>query len=199
VRGLVGHSLGFRSEMLIEDTHTSIDMFRAGWTSRYVNEPGEQLSICTHQPNSIAWRIKQVTLIYTHTPLHCTTILHCYCYYANLLCTRAVCVVCVGDYHLYCGVYLLLRIADALYSSHLITPIRLKHHKQQVLRWHQGAVQLLFFKGLYFTSFGGKFPTIWHRLYSFDQATYYLQAIPGYMLLLMPIIYGEPSLIIHLL
>jgi hypothetical protein len=62
---------------------------------------------------------------------------------------------------------------------------------QQVLRWHQGAVQLLFFKGLYFTSFGGKFPTIWHRLYSFDQATYYLQAIPGYMLLLMPIIYGK--------
>jgi hypothetical protein len=60
-----------------------------------------------------------------------------------------------------------------------------------VLRWHQGAVQLLFFKGLYFTSFGGKFPTIWHRLYSFDQATYYLQAIPGYMLLLMPIIYGK--------
>jgi cellulose synthase/poly-beta-1,6-N-acetylglucosamine synthase-like glycosyltransferase len=60
VRGLVGHSLGFRSEMLIEDTHTSIDMFRAGWTSRYVNEPGEQLSMCTHQPNSIAWRIKQV-------------------------------------------------------------------------------------------------------------------------------------------
>jgi hypothetical protein len=27
-------------------------------------------------------------------------------------------------------------------------------------------------------------------VYAFDQATYYLQAIPGYILLLMPIIYG---------
>jgi hypothetical protein len=45
---------------LIEDTHTSIDMFRHGWTSRYVNEKGEHLSMCTHQPDSIAWRIKQV-------------------------------------------------------------------------------------------------------------------------------------------
>jgi cellulose synthase/poly-beta-1,6-N-acetylglucosamine synthase-like glycosyltransferase len=117
-RGLIGHRLGFRSEMLIEDTHTSIEMFRAGWTSRYVNEPGEHLSMCTHQPNSIEWRIKQV------------------------------------------------------------------------LRWHQGAVQLLFFKGLGFTCLGGKFPTVFHRIYAFDQATYYLQAIPGYMLLLMPIIYG---------
>lgn len=45
----------------------------------------------------------------------------------------------------------------------------------QVLRWHQGAVQLLFYKGLFFTSFGGRFPTIWHRIYAFDQATYYLQ------------------------
>lgn len=45
----------------------------------------------------------------------------------------------------------------------------------QVLRWHQGAVQLLFYKGISFTSFGGKFPTIWHRVYAFDQATYYLQ------------------------
>mmetsp|Transcript_4432 Transcript_4432/g.6276 ORF Transcript_4432/g.6276 Transcript_4432/m.6276 type:complete len:1027 (+) Transcript_4432:159-3239(+) len=117
-RGLIGHKLGFRSEMLIEDTHTSIDMFRHGWTSRYVNEPGEHLSMCTHQPNNINWRIKQV------------------------------------------------------------------------LRWHQGAVQLLFFKGITFTCWGGNFPTVFHRIYAFDQATYYLQAIPGYMLLLMPIIYG---------
>jgi hypothetical protein len=48
-------------------------------------------------------------------------------------------------------------------------------HCWQVLRWHQGAVQLLFYKGISFTSFGGKFPTIWHRVYAFDQATYYLQ------------------------
>jgi cellulose synthase/poly-beta-1,6-N-acetylglucosamine synthase-like glycosyltransferase len=117
-KALIGKSLGFRSEMLVEDTHTSIDMFRHGWTSRYVNEPGEHLSMCTHQPNSIAWRIKQV------------------------------------------------------------------------LRWHQGAVQLLFYKGILYTSFGGQFPTVWHRIYGFDQATYYLQAIPGYILLMMPIIYG---------
>ena len=79
--------------MLIEDTHTSIDMFRAGWKSVYVNEPGEHLSECMHQPNSIAWRVKQV------------------------------------------------------------------------LRWHQGAVQLLFFKGIGYTSFGMGFPTFWHRVY----------------------------------
>lgn len=84
----------------------------------YVNEPGEVLAWCTHQPSSLTWRIKQV------------------------------------------------------------------------LRWHQGAVQLLLFKGIRYTSFGGHFPTMWHRLYAFDQATYYLQAIPGYVLLIMPIVYG---------
>jgi cellulose synthase/poly-beta-1,6-N-acetylglucosamine synthase-like glycosyltransferase len=52
--------LAHHTKQLIEDTHTSIDMFRHGWTSRYVNEPGEHLSVCTHQPDSIAWRIKQV-------------------------------------------------------------------------------------------------------------------------------------------
>ncbi|CAM9415618.1 unnamed protein product [Ectocarpus sp. 4 AP-2014] len=115
---LVGKKLGFRSEMLIEDTHTSIELFRQGWRSVYVNEPGEVLAWCTHQPSSLTWRIKQV------------------------------------------------------------------------LRWHQGAVQLLIFKGIRYTSFGGYFPTMWHRLYAFDQATYYLQAIPGYVLLIMPIVYG---------
>ncbi|CAB1103979.1 GT2 [Ectocarpus sp. CCAP 1310/34] len=115
---LVGKKLGFRSEMLIEDTHTSIELFRQGWRSVYVNEPGEVLAWCTHQPSSLTWRIKQV------------------------------------------------------------------------LRWHQGAVQLLLFKGIRYTSFGGYFPTMWHRLYAFDQATYYLQAIPGYVLLIMPIVYG---------
>ncbi len=29
-------------QLLIEDTHTSIDMFRHGWGSRYVNEPGNR-------------------------------------------------------------------------------------------------------------------------------------------------------------
>ncbi|KAG5175559.1 cellulose synthase, family GT2 [Tribonema minus] len=117
---LVGHKLGFRSEMLIEDTHTSLEMFRAGWRSVYINEPNENLSVCTHQPDNIAWRIKQV------------------------------------------------------------------------LRWHQGAVQLLWFKGPWYTTFSpcAQYPTMWHRLYGFDQCTYYMQAIPGYMLLVMPIVYG---------
>eukprot|EP00752_Nemacystus_decipiens_P009510 g8501.t1 len=115
---LVGKQLGFRAEMLIEDTHTSIELFRQGWRSVYVNEPGEVLAWCTHQPTNLTWRIKQV------------------------------------------------------------------------LRWHQGAVQLLYTKGLRYTSLGGSFPTIFHRIYAFDQATYYLQAIPGYILLLMPVVYG---------
>ncbi|CAM9616241.1 unnamed protein product [Choristocarpus tenellus] len=114
----IGSNMGFRSELLIEDTHTSIEMFRQGWRSVYVNEPGEVLAWCTYQPDNITWRIKQV------------------------------------------------------------------------LRWHQGAVQLLIFKGLGYTSFGGDFPTVFHRIYSFDQATYYLQAIPGYILLVMPVVYG---------
>lgn len=57
---LVGHELGFRAEMLIEDTHTSIELFRQGWRSVYVNEPGEVLAWCTHQPTNLTWRIKQV-------------------------------------------------------------------------------------------------------------------------------------------
>ncbi|KAG5175292.1 hypothetical protein JKP88DRAFT_250206, partial [Tribonema minus] len=150
---------------LIEDTHTSIDMFRHGWTSRYVNEPGEQLSSCTHQPDSIAWRIKQVRA--PPPPLLSLVVLQ------------------IED-----SVRLSARC-----SSHTRTPARqhrVAHQAAllQVLRWHQGAVQLLFYKGISYTSFGGKFPTVWHRVYAFDQATYYLQAIPGYLLLLMPIIYG---------
>lgn len=115
---LVGHSFGFRSEILIEDTHTSIDMFRKGWKSIYVNNAKRPLSRCTHEPDSVEWRMKQV------------------------------------------------------------------------LRWHQGAVQLLLQKGIAYTSFGAKFPSVWHRIYAFDQATYFLQAIPGYTILMMPIIYG---------
>lgn len=31
-----------------------------GWRSVYVNEPGEVLAWCTHQPTNLSWRIKQV-------------------------------------------------------------------------------------------------------------------------------------------
>lgn len=30
-------------------------------------------------------------------------------------------------------------------------------------------------QGIRYTSFGGSFPTVFHRIYAFDQATYYLQ------------------------
>ncbi len=36
-------------------------------------------------------------------------------------------------------------------------------------------VSLRLEKGLRYTSLGGSFPTIFHRIYAFDQATYYLQ------------------------
>lgn len=34
--------------------------FPQGWRSVYVNEPGEVLAWCTHQPTNLTWRIKQV-------------------------------------------------------------------------------------------------------------------------------------------
>ena len=92
-----------RRFIIVVTFHYYCGVFFKGWRSVYVNEPGEVLAWCTHQPSSLTWRIKQV------------------------------------------------------------------------LRWHQGAVQLLLFKGIRYTSFGGHFPTLWHRLYAFDQATYYLQ------------------------
>lgn len=38
--------LGFRAEVLIEDTHTSIDLFRQGWKSVYVNFPNVSDESC---------------------------------------------------------------------------------------------------------------------------------------------------------
>ena len=35
-------------------------VFVQGWRSVYVNEPGEVLAWCTHQPTNLTWRIKQV-------------------------------------------------------------------------------------------------------------------------------------------
>ncbi|CAM9857880.1 unnamed protein product, partial [Ectocarpus fasciculatus] len=52
--------LGFRAEVLIEDTHTSIDLFRQGWKSVYVNFPNERLACCTLPPDTVKWRWKQV-------------------------------------------------------------------------------------------------------------------------------------------
>jgi cellulose synthase/poly-beta-1,6-N-acetylglucosamine synthase-like glycosyltransferase len=56
----IGHQVGYVAELLVEDTHTSNHLFRRGWTSRYVNVPGEDLSMCTHQPNTLFWRTKQL-------------------------------------------------------------------------------------------------------------------------------------------
>ncbi|CAM9128076.1 unnamed protein product [Discosporangium mesarthrocarpum] len=52
--------LGFRSEVLVEDTHTSIDLFKQGWKSVYVNFPKEVLASCTYPPNTVKWRWRQV-------------------------------------------------------------------------------------------------------------------------------------------
>ncbi|CAM9232176.1 unnamed protein product [Choristocarpus tenellus] len=38
--------LGFRSEVLVEDTHTSIDLFKQGWRSVYINFP-KVCSVCS--------------------------------------------------------------------------------------------------------------------------------------------------------
>ena len=58
---LIGHDCGFRSEVLIEDTHTSLEFFKKQWRSAYVCEPGETLAVCVEQPNTVAWRVKQVS------------------------------------------------------------------------------------------------------------------------------------------
>ncbi|CAM9312457.1 unnamed protein product [Choristocarpus tenellus] len=57
---IIGHDCGFRAEVLIEDTHTSLELFKKQWRSAYVCEYGETLAICVEQPNSVAWRVKQV-------------------------------------------------------------------------------------------------------------------------------------------
>ncbi|CAM9372117.1 unnamed protein product [Phaeothamnion confervicola] len=59
-RELIGHKCGFRAEVLIEDTHTSLSLFRLGWRSAYVCEPDEALAICVDPPDTVAWRVKQV-------------------------------------------------------------------------------------------------------------------------------------------
>ncbi|CAM9674844.1 unnamed protein product [Ectocarpus sp. 13 AM-2016] len=57
---IVGHDCGFRAEVLIEDTHTSLEFFKQQWRSAYVCEAGETLAVCVEQPNTVAWRVKQV-------------------------------------------------------------------------------------------------------------------------------------------
>ncbi|CAM9163729.1 unnamed protein product [Phaeothamnion confervicola] len=110
--------LGFRSEVLIEDTHTSIDLFKQGWKSVYVNFPGEILAQCTHAPDTVKWRVKQV------------------------------------------------------------------------LRWHQGAAQLLLWKGPKYAVSGDAWANNWQRIFALDALTYFLQAFSGQVLLVFPVIYG---------
>lgn len=57
---IIGHDCGFRAEVLIEDTHTSLEFFKLQWRSAYVCEAGETLAVCVEQPNTVAWRVKQV-------------------------------------------------------------------------------------------------------------------------------------------
>ncbi|CAM9642369.1 unnamed protein product [Chrysoparadoxa australica] len=56
----VGKKFGFRAEVLIEDTHTSMELFMEGWRSAYVAELDEVLAICTQPPDTVRWRIKQI-------------------------------------------------------------------------------------------------------------------------------------------
>eukprot|EP00953_Heterococcus_sp_UTEX-ZZ885_P009466 5570-Heterococcus_DN1.PRE.4 len=55
----LGKDIGFRAEVLIEDTHTSIAMFKAGWRSVYINMKREDLSKCIYEPVTAEKRIKQ--------------------------------------------------------------------------------------------------------------------------------------------
>lgn len=61
---IIGHDCGFRAEVLIEDTHTSLEFFKLQWRSAYVCEPGETLAVCVEQPNTVAWRVKQVWFLF---------------------------------------------------------------------------------------------------------------------------------------
>ncbi|KAG5176027.1 cellulose synthase, family GT2 [Tribonema minus] len=122
--GLIGRTggLGFRSEVLIEDTHTSLDLLRQGWRSVYVVSPasskGEVLARCTLPPDSVTWRVKQV------------------------------------------------------------------------LRWHQGAVQLALSHGFAYVFGSGHWASPWQRVFALDAITYVLQAFAGQILLVFPIVYG---------
>ncbi|CAM9135904.1 unnamed protein product [Laminaria digitata] len=114
---IIGHDCGFRSEVLIEDTHTSLEFFKKQWRSAYVCEPGETLAVCVEQPNTVAWRVKQV------------------------------------------------------------------------FRWHIGAVQLLVKDGPCFVC-TSKMPTVLHKMFGLDSLTYYIQAVGGFFIILMPIMFS---------
>jgi hypothetical protein len=49
------------SEQFVEDTHTSIEMFKRGWTSVYINVKREHLSECVLEPKEAKGRIRQVS------------------------------------------------------------------------------------------------------------------------------------------
>ncbi|CAM9338772.1 unnamed protein product [Hapterophycus canaliculatus] len=114
---IIGHDCGFRSEVLIEDTHTSLEFFKLQWRSAYVCETGETLAVCVEQPNTVAWRVKQV------------------------------------------------------------------------FRWHIGAVQLLLKDGVGFLC-TSKMPTPLHKMFGLDSLTYYIQAVGGFFIILMPIMFS---------
>eukprot|EP00752_Nemacystus_decipiens_P014993 g13350.t1 len=114
---LIGHKAGFRAEVLIEDTHTSLEFFKLQWRSAYVAEAGETLAVCVEQPNTVAWRVKQV------------------------------------------------------------------------FRWHIGAVQLLLKDGVGFLC-TSKMPTPLHKMFGLDSLTYYIQAVGGFFIILMPIMFS---------
>ena len=61
---------------------------------------------------------------------------------------------------------------------------------KQVLRWHQGAVELAIFKGWGYVLGGKNWHSIWQKSFAFDAVSYMLQALSGQVLLIMPMVYG---------
>jgi len=115
VRSLIGKKIGFSQESRIEDTLTSINLFRRGFRSIYINKQDEVLGRCTQEPDSMDWRIKQL------------------------------------------------------------------------FRWHFGAVELFQMGPIQMQQ--GRFPSIWHRVYTWEACTYFFQAAAAQVFLLMPVYY----------
>merc|ERR1712070_1098632 len=58
---------------------------------------------------------------------------------------------------------------------------------KQLFRWHFGAVELFQMGPMAMQE--GRFPSIWHRVYTWEACTYFFQAAAAQVFLLMPAIY----------
>jgi Cellulose synthase len=69
-------------------------------------------------------------------------------------------------------------------------PDSVKWRVKQVLRWHQGAVQLAVNKGWHYALTGEHWNNVWQKFFALDAVTYIIQAIAGQVLLIFPMFYG---------